>query len=61
MVPKEVEREITQVVYKPVTEERTIAYTEMVPEKVERIVRVPETRLVAREIEVEVPGGPILR
>jgi hypothetical protein len=60
-VPKEVEREVTEIVYRPVTEEKLITYTEMVPETIERTARVPRTRMVAREITVPVRGEQILR
>jgi hypothetical protein len=61
MVPKTVEREVTEIVYKPVTEEKLITYTEMVPETIERTARVPETRMVAREINYTIPGQEPLR
>jgi hypothetical protein len=42
-----------------VTEEKVVTYTEMVPETIVRHVRVPETIMVAREIEVS--GDALLR
>jgi hypothetical protein len=61
MVPKEIEREYTIVVNKPVIEEKVVTYTEMVPETVERTVQVPETIMVAREVQVQVPEQPLYR
>jgi len=60
MVPKEVERQYTQIVNKPVTEEQLVSYTEMVPQTITRQIRVPETIMVARQIQIDA-SGPILR
>jgi len=61
MVPQQVERQYTIVVEKPVTEERIVRYTEMMPETIVRQIRVPETIMVAREIRIDATGEPILR
>jgi hypothetical protein len=61
MVPKQIERQFTEIVYRPVTEDRVVSYMEMVPQTIERTTQVPETRMVAREITYEVPGGTIER
>jgi hypothetical protein len=61
LVPKEVERQFAHVVHKPVVEEKVVTFTEMVPETVERTVQVPETIVVARQIQIELPGETIVR
>jgi hypothetical protein len=61
MVPKEIEREFTQTVYKTVTDEQVVTYTELVPETIERTVQIPVTTMVAQEVTYEVPGEPLRR
>jgi hypothetical protein len=62
MVPQQVERQFTVTVNKPVTEERTVSYTDYEPQTVTREVRVPVTTNVTREIggRVSPAGGKIL-
>jgi hypothetical protein len=52
MVPKQVERQYAHTVHKPVTEEKVITYTEWVAEKVTRQIRVPETIVVAQQVNI---------
>jgi len=61
MVPKQIEQQFTQVVQRPITEQQTVTYTEMVPEVIERETQVPVTVMVARQITVAAPGEPITR
>jgi hypothetical protein len=42
-------------------EEKVVTYTEMVPETIEREVQVPETIVVARQVQIELPGETIVR
>jgi hypothetical protein len=57
MVPQQVERQFTQVVCKPVTEEKVITYCEMVPETVERQIQVPVCTMVPKQVSYTVPCG----
>jgi hypothetical protein len=61
MVAKQVERQFTQIVQKPVTEERLVTYTETVPETIEREVQVPVTVMVAKEITVRADEAKLQR
>jgi hypothetical protein len=45
-------------VHKPVTEEKVVTRTEMVPETIEREVQVPVTIMVTREVTYPGPGAP---
>ena len=57
MVPKTITKEFTQIVQQPVTEERVVTRTEMVPETIEREVQVPVTIMVAREVSYPATDG----
>jgi hypothetical protein len=61
MVPKTIQREFTQIVHKPVVEEKVVTRTEWVPETIERQVQVPVTIMVAREITLPGPDAQLMR
>jgi hypothetical protein len=53
-VPKQVQREIPQTTYRPVTEQRNVNFTVMVPTRVERQVTIPVCEMVAKQVSVPV-------
>jgi hypothetical protein len=57
-VPKQVERRIPRTTYRQVTEERVVNYTVMVPQHIERTVRVPVCTMVPKQITYTVPACP---
>jgi hypothetical protein len=62
MVPKQVERQFTQLVSRPVTEQQVVTYTEMVPEQIVKETKVPVTTYIAQPIDYGGgKGGAIAR
>ena len=55
-VPKQVERRIPRTTFRQVTEEKVVNYTVMVPQRVERQVRVPVCTMVPKVVTMAVPG-----
>jgi hypothetical protein len=57
-VAKQIQRLIPQTNFRPVTENRVVNYTVMVPERVDRQVTVPVCTLVPKQISYTAPTCP---
>jgi len=54
-VAKQVERQVPQTTFRPVTENKVVNYTVMVPQRVERQVTVPVCTMVPKQVTYAVP------
>jgi YTV protein len=54
-VAKQVERQIPQTTFRPVTENKVVNYTVMIPQRIERQVTVPVCTMVPKQVTYAVP------